>query len=79
MLMTAKEAKSATQETIHDKSMKMLQRIEERINDAIKDGEFYIEGCCDLPYDVAKKLKELGYKTKTGIKNNTRYYRVSWK
>lgn len=78
MLLGSTEARMKTNESNNKKVTIILNNIEQRINEAIEDGKYKIEGCGDLPYEVEKKLRELGYKIKTGVQYNEHYYRISW-
>lgn len=74
----ADEANAKTLNSIKERAVAELSKLEEQINKAIADGKFSIsnDGC--LRWETKQKLEELGYKVKTGNQYNQLYYIISW-
>lgn len=78
-LMSAKQAFEATQKNVKTIGERIFSEIQEKIEDAIKDGQFGISEDGILPVNVRKKLENLGYKVNFGSQYGDPHYSVSWK
>ena len=78
MLLKSKEARMKSDESNHELEAIILNNIEQKINEAIADGKYKIECCGQLPYEIEKKLRGLGYKVKTTFYRNDYYYTIRW-
>lgn len=81
MIPSAKEARNQTLENIKNRTT--LEKISEKISNAIQNGEFFIV-FDRLSYDAQKQLAYLGYTIDPGLQYNEkyykieRYYKISW-
>lgn len=79
VLLSATQANQMTKENIENCCTQELIEITKKIKKAISDGKFSISEDGNLKHEIAEKLKELGYKVKTGCPRNEPYWSVSWK
>ena len=77
-MLSAKEAYAKTLYNISESVTEELNKLEEKINDSIKNGKFYISSNGFLQTETKNKLEELGYKVSVGSQYNETYYIISW-
>lgn len=78
-MLSAHDARTATQNNINNCTTKELAKLEEQISSAIANGEFSISNSGCLQLKTRQRLKKLGYKVTTGSQYNESYYCISWK
>lgn len=78
-MVTAKQAHEVTQKNVKTSDERVLSKIQNKIKNAINDGQFNISEDGILPVSVRKKLEDLGYKVNFGSQYGDPYYSISWK
>ena len=78
-ILTAAEAKNATELAIENSITKQLEELSFKINAAIHKGKYDITNDGTLDSEVKRILKALGYKVAIGNQYNKLYYTISWK
>lgn len=77
-IKTAKQALEETMNNLTIQSNKELQELSIKIDEAIKNGRYYIFECGELNAHTIYELEKLGYGVKHDRANSTWYYFVSW-
>lgn len=78
-LLSASEAYQKTVDNIKNCYTKELAEINKRIEDAITDGKFSINGDGYLQRETIQRLRELGYEIKTDSQYNEPLWKISWR
>lgn len=89
-MLSANEARKRTNEIVYNNAIKELKQVEDKINNAVESGAYFIIETGHLSRDVICKLIELGYKVEDNSqccnesyyyvnRYNVPYYYISWK
>lgn len=78
-MLSAKEANIKTLNNIKECTTEELSKLENQIDNAIKNGKFSISNNGYLSFIAKQRLEDLGYKVETGSQYNEHYYSISWK
>lgn len=76
--ITAKEARLKTEENIKNYAEKEWSEIKEKINQAIKDRDFYVYYSGSMQESTIQKLLKFEYKIDHVGSNTGNYHKISW-
>lgn len=77
-MLKAKEANRMTSENLNNKLESDLEKIENKIKEAIDDGRYFASGSGVLKQEVKDYLVQHGYRIETGRQYNEEYYNIKW-
>lgn len=77
-MIPASEANRKSLEVFNKGFYETLKDLESKIEKAISEGEFYINGVGILPDIIIQQLRELGYTVEAYSQYNEDGYTISW-
>lgn len=77
-MMTAKQANNKAQKNVDDQDGKILDIIEQKIEEAVLKGLFSISYKGVLSRSAASKLRNLGYAVVYSSERNEDWIKISW-
>lgn len=77
-MLSANEARQATEKVIESETSKALSEIEEAIADGINNGSFSVTLNHDISDEIKHILELKGYNVKKNVQYNEPYTTISW-